>query len=97
MHKNRRIRNGFIFHVRFGEGALYLRRSVEMFRKLGDGRFPLAASATTMLGDEAGYTGGRLPETDDSVLYERGKEFITRWSLGEYAETVSPVGSDYDA
>jgi len=41
LHKNRRIRNGFIFHIPFGKGVVYLRKSVELFKEKGDGRFPL--------------------------------------------------------
>jgi len=41
LHKNRRIKNGFIFHTRFGNGIVYLRKSVELFKETGDGRYPL--------------------------------------------------------
>ncbi len=47
LHKHRRIRRGFIFRTLFGEKTAYLRESVELFRKQGDGRFPLLQSQTT--------------------------------------------------
>lgn len=44
LHKHRRIRRGFIFQTRFGGSTVYLRRSVELFKTTGDGRFPLRES-----------------------------------------------------
>ena len=41
LHKHRRIRRGFIFRVRFGDKVVYLRRSLELFKAKGDGRFTL--------------------------------------------------------
>jgi hypothetical protein len=41
LHKNRRIRQGFIFQTRFGDKMVYLRESVLLFKVSGDGRFPL--------------------------------------------------------
>jgi len=41
LHKHRRIRRGFIFHTRFGGNIVYLKKSVELFAKTGDGRFVL--------------------------------------------------------
>lgn len=41
LHKNRRIRRGFIFQTRFSNKAVFLRKSVELFKKTGDGRFTL--------------------------------------------------------
>jgi hypothetical protein len=41
LHKNRRIRNGFIYQVVFGGVPVYLSQSVIQFMKTGDGRFPL--------------------------------------------------------
>jgi hypothetical protein len=46
LHKNRRIRHGFIHQTTFGGVTVYLRKSVIQFKRTGDGRFPL-------------YTGGR--------------------------------------
>jgi hypothetical protein len=44
-HKNGRIRRGFIYSVPAGAGRRrYHRRSVELFRDTGDGRFPLPGS-----------------------------------------------------
>jgi hypothetical protein len=41
LHKNRRIRHGFILQTRFGDKMIYLRESVLLFKVNGDGRFPL--------------------------------------------------------
>jgi len=58
LHKNRRIRKGFIFHTRFGGGIVYLKKSVELFKETGDGRYPLAKSFDQM-SDRAEYTEAR--------------------------------------
>lgn len=41
LHKNKRISNGFIFSVTHGGRTEYLKKSVELFKEFGDGRFPL--------------------------------------------------------
>jgi hypothetical protein len=41
LHKHKRIRRGFIFQTTFGGKRVYLRKSVELFKEKGDGRFPL--------------------------------------------------------
>ncbi len=41
LHKNRRIRHGFIHQTTFGGATVYLKESVIQFEKTGDGRFPL--------------------------------------------------------
>lgn len=42
LHRNRRIRRGFIYHMHFGGKIAYLKKSVELFKDKGDGRFILA-------------------------------------------------------
>ena len=44
LHKHRRIRRGFIFRTRFGDTTVYLRKSVDLFKATGDGRFLLRES-----------------------------------------------------
>jgi hypothetical protein len=44
LHKNRRIRRGFIHQTTFGGAIVYLKKSVIQFKKTGDGRFPLCAA-----------------------------------------------------
>lgn len=39
LHKHRRIRRGFIFMTQFAGKPVYLRKSVELFKETGDGRF----------------------------------------------------------
>lgn len=41
LHKHRRIRRGFIFQTQFDDKAVYLRKSVDLFKNNGDGRFRL--------------------------------------------------------
>jgi|Deesub1362A_J573_1020465.scaffolds.fasta_scaffold09445_3 hypothetical protein len=58
LHKNRRIRKGVIFHTRFGGGIVYLKKSVELFKETGDGRYPLWKSLG-QVSDRAEYTEAR--------------------------------------
>jgi hypothetical protein len=41
LHKHQRIKNGFIFSVKHNGRIEYHKKSVEMFKEKGDGRFPL--------------------------------------------------------
>lgn len=41
LHKNSRINHGFIYQTKFGPITLYLKQSVQQYKKIGDGRFPL--------------------------------------------------------
>ena len=42
IHKHRRIRRGFIYSIDFEGRKVYHKKSVELYRKTGDGRFPLS-------------------------------------------------------
>jgi hypothetical protein len=44
LHKNRRINHGFIYQTKFGSITLYLKQSVQQYKRTGDGRFPLQSS-----------------------------------------------------
>ena len=46
LHKNRKVRHGFIYHITLGGMAFYLKRSVALFKEKGDGRFLLRVSET---------------------------------------------------
>jgi hypothetical protein len=46
LHKNRRINHGFIYKTKFSGVTVYLRLSVLMFKKTGDGRFTLYPSVS---------------------------------------------------
>jgi hypothetical protein len=48
LHKHRRIRRGFIFHTTFDGNTVYLKKSVELFAKTGDGRFVLCQPTTNV-------------------------------------------------
>jgi hypothetical protein len=42
LHKHHRISNGFIYQTRLSGKTVYLKKSVMLFKEVGDGRFPLA-------------------------------------------------------
>jgi hypothetical protein len=42
LHKNKRIRKGFIYRTSLGGLAVYLKKSVDLYREKGDGRFLLS-------------------------------------------------------
>lgn len=71
LHKHRRIRRGFIFQTRFDEKTIYLRKSVELFKEMGDGRFKLVEPDR-----EARYTS----EPKMTVI-------LTRWSSPNYRQS----------
>ena len=48
LHKHRRIRRGFIYSIKFEGRAVYNKKSVELFKETGDGRFPLIPQQTTI-------------------------------------------------
>jgi hypothetical protein len=41
LNKNRRIRHGFIYQIKFGGSTVYLKQSVLQYQATGDGRFKL--------------------------------------------------------
>jgi len=42
LHKHRRIRRGFIYQIRRYGKTEYLKKSVQLYKDTGDGRFPIA-------------------------------------------------------
>ncbi len=48
-HKNKRIKNGFIHSYKIGDRRVYHKKSVELFKETGDGRFPLYKKTTTTI------------------------------------------------
>ncbi len=50
-NKNRRIRHGFIFQTTMSRTTVYLRDSVALFLKTGDGRFPLRKDSESLTAD----------------------------------------------
>ena len=40
-NRNKRIKRGFIMYHKMGDFSYYLRKSVEMYKKTSDGRYPL--------------------------------------------------------
>jgi len=43
LHKSKKINLGLVFHAQLSDKAVYLRKSLELFRDTGDGRFPLGS------------------------------------------------------
>lgn len=50
LHKHRRIRRGFIFQTQFSDKTVYLKKSVELFRDTGDGRFQIVEPKKELVG-----------------------------------------------
>lgn len=46
LHKHRRISRGFIYQTQFGGKIVYLKKSVQLFKEQGDGRFLLGPQET---------------------------------------------------
>jgi len=49
LHKHRRISNGFIYQTTLSGKIVYLKQSVDLFKRTGDGRFSLAESAPRVI------------------------------------------------
>lgn len=81
LHKHHRIRKGFIFSVQHNGRVEYHRKSAELFKQTGDGRFPLSCYA----GIEASQNNTRyiLIPTIASPVKEykefKGEANLTRW------------------
>jgi len=76
LHKNRRINHGFIYQTKFGELAVYLKQSVQQYKKTGDGRSPLYFHGYSPSAEYVTYTIPiRIP-----VVYERYPKTIKFWS-----------------
>jgi hypothetical protein len=43
LHKSKKINLGLVFHAQLSDKTVYLRKSLELFRDTGDGRFPLGS------------------------------------------------------
>lgn len=74
LHKNRRIRKGFVYFIERGGKRLYHKKSVEMFKQSGDGRFNLMDATK--------------PRTIESVVtyYKETSKYL---NTGIYADTPS--------
>jgi len=65
LHKNKRIRKGFIYRTGLGGLAVYLKKSVDLYQEKGDGRF-LMSELLNKRNNEPVFT-GRATETFYSV------------------------------
>ena len=68
LHKNKRIRKGFIYRTSLGGLAVYLKKSVDRYREKGDGRFLLSELGNNR--SDKPVSTGRAVETVYS-LHER--------------------------
>ncbi|MCK5680432.1 YgiT-type zinc finger protein [bacterium] len=67
LHRNRRIRRGFIYSV-VHEGKIeYLKKSVELYKKEGDGRFELVPQSTM---EQAEYVKNSETEAAEGLFVE---------------------------
>jgi hypothetical protein len=67
LHKNRRIKHGFIYQIKFRGLTVYLKQSVLQYKRTGDGRFPLYVHGYS---SSAEYLKGTRP-IRISPIYER--------------------------
>jgi hypothetical protein len=65
LHKNKRIRKGFIYRTSLGGLAVYLKKSVDLYREKGDGRFLLSELGENRSNEPVST--GRATETVYSV------------------------------
>jgi hypothetical protein len=65
LHKNKRIRQGFIYRTSLGGLAVYLKKSVDLYREKGDGRFLLSELGENRSNEPVST--GRATETVYSV------------------------------
>ena len=72
LSKHRRIRRGYIFQLRFGNGVVYLKKSVLLFKKGGDGRFLLGSQESGLL--KAKLRATPAPSTCSKTARCRGDE-----------------------
>ena len=86
LHKNRRIKQGFIYHTRFGRKTVFLKKSVELFKKVGDGRFPLWKPFDYLVSNAVG-----CPETQEPLLRKSAQSTFENRSIAwyEYASRLS--------
>ena len=57
--KNPRIKRGLVFFVKKGSSVLYHKKSLELFKANGDGRFKLVSDTKEANIEESAYFGGR--------------------------------------
>lgn len=70
LHKNHRIKNGFIYQTKVGNVVLYLKQSVLRFKETGDGRYPLYNSNYDI---PHSYEKETVPLKIDASTYEARK------------------------
>jgi hypothetical protein len=51
LHKHKRINNGFIYHTLFNGNRVYLKKSIDLYKKKGDGRFLINFSPKEKIAD----------------------------------------------
>lgn len=76
LHKNDRIKHGFIFRTRIGEAILFLKESVNLFRQTGDGRFSILGEQSQK--EQPEYTS--LDKTSSDIC----------WTSPEFTHSKTP-------
>ena len=77
LHKHRRISRGFIYHTEFDGSRVYLKKSVSLFLKNGDGRFELRQPESKPVTYQEIAQGAVIP---DLAVWETGKGFTANAS-----------------
>lgn len=91
LHKNRRIRHGFIHQTTFGESTAYLKKSVIKFKRTGDGRSPLYYHGYS---PSPAYVEG-TPQIRIKPIYMTYPRTIKSWSPFNQETHVSPKEHNY--
>ena len=83
LHKNRRIKHGFIYQTKCGPITLYLKQSVQQYKKTGDGRFPLRSHSYV---SSTAYVRSAVPFGNLAVygLHERPTESMSPFVRQKY-------------
>lgn len=77
LHKHRRVRKGFIYQTDISGKTVYHRESAELFKKTGDGRFPLEETAS-VLSTVRPFVFPQPTATKPAVVAEGKVKYVTK-------------------
>lgn len=94
LSKNKRIKNGFIFSVQHSGRIEYLRKSLELFKKTGDGRFPLYINAEVLQSaqNETRYIVIQAAHQKEKFREFKGEKNLNKWFEGSSSTGMSTEG-----
>lgn len=94
LHKHRRIRRGFIYSVLHEGKTLYHEESVKLFKKTGDGRFPLKKETTQK---EKEYVVVTIPYYPDRNRFNDygDREERSSWRISPQSTLSTVTGHGY--